>query len=147
MATEHAVEEAGIRERLDHLIDAVRAADLDALRPNYAPDIVTFDVSGPLQGVGVEAKLANWREAFAMFQRPIGYEIRDLTIAVGGDVAFAHGLAKLSATLKNGAQGGGFWVRFTACLRKMDGTWRIAHDHASVPLDMTTSRAAMIREL
>ena len=93
--------------------------------------------------MGAEAKRGNWVEAFAMFQRPLDYELRDLAITASGDVAFAHGFARLSGMLKNGTSGGGFWVRFTACLRKIDGTWLIAHDHASVPLDVESGRALL----
>ncbi|MGH7910461.1 MAG: YybH family protein [Candidatus Dormibacteraceae bacterium] len=140
MATQRAVDEGAIRQRIDQLVEAVRAMDLEALKPIYAPDIVTFDVAGPLQRVGAEAKWGNWVEAFAAFQPPLDYEIRDLTITSSGDVAFAHGLARLSGTLRNGQRGGGFWVRFTGCLRKIDGSWLIAHDHASVPVDLETGR-------
>lgn len=143
MATQPAVDEADIRERIDQLIESVRSMDLERLKALYAPDIVTFDVQAPLQRRGVEGKLRNWEEAFAAFQRPLGYEIRELAITVGGDVAFAHGLGRLSGTLKNGNPAGGFWVRFTACLRKVDGKWMVAHDHASVPLDVATGKAML----
>ena len=147
MATQHAADEVDIRQLIGRLTDAIRTMDLEAMKSIYAPDIVTFDVTGPLQRVGAEAKQENWTEAFEAFQPPIGYEIRDLTIFSGGDMAFAHGLARLSGTLKNGAAGGGFWVRFTGCLRKIDGHWLIAHDHASVPLDLASGRAALTRDL
>jgi ketosteroid isomerase-like protein len=147
MAAQHTVDEADIRHLIDTLIAAIRAMDLEALRSIYAPDIVTFDVTGPLQRVGVEAKLGNWVEAFAAFQPPLGYEIHDLEITSSGVTAFAHGLARLRGTLKSGASAGGFWVRFTACLRKIDGHWLIAHDHVSVPMDLETGRAALITEL
>jgi ketosteroid isomerase-like protein len=147
MATQHAADEADIRQLIARLTDAIRAMDLDALKSIYAPDIVTFDVTGPLQGVGAGAKLGNWTEAFEAFQPPLGYEIRDLTITSNADIAFAHGLAKLSGTLKNGAAGGGFWVRFTGCLRKIDGHWLIAHDHTSVPLDLASGTSALTRDL
>jgi ketosteroid isomerase-like protein len=143
MATQHAVDEAEIRQQIDKLVGAIRAMDLEGLQPIYAPDIVTFDVQAPLQRVGAEAKRGNWVEAFAAFQRPLGYEIRDLTITSGGDVAFAHGFARLSGTLKNGNRGGGFWVRFTACFRRTEGKWLIAHDHASVPLYVESGRALL----
>ncbi len=86
--------------------------------------------------------MGNWVGAFASFQRPLGYDIRDLTITVGGDAAFAHGFARLSGTLKNGNRSG-FWVRATWCFRKIDGNWLIAHDHVSVPLDMESGRASL----
>ena len=143
MATQTPVDETDVRQRLDQLVEGVRAMDLERLKAVYAPDIVTFDVQGPLRRVGLEGKLHNWSEAFAMFQRPLEYDLRDLTITVGGDVAFAHGLARLRGTLKNGNPAGGFWVRFTGCLRKVEGTWLIAHDHASVPLDLESGRAAL----
>ena len=143
MATRHAVDHAGIRRQIDKLVEAVRAMDLEGLKAIYAPDIVTFDVQAPLQRVGAEAKSGNWVDAFAAFQRPLGYEIRDLTITMGGDVAFAHGFGRLSGTLKNGNRIDGFWVRFTACFRKIDGNWLIAHDHVSVPLDLDSGRALL----
>jgi hypothetical protein len=35
----------------------------------------------------------------------------------------------------------GMWVRGTFCFRKLDGTWLIAHDQASVPFDVATGQA------
>ena len=142
MATQHASDEADIRERIDTLVEAIRAMDLEGLKSMYAPNIVSFDVNPPLQHVGAEAKWKNWVEAFTVFQRPLGYEIRDLTITVGDDVAFGYSLNRLSGTLKNGNRSG-FWVRATICFRKIDGNWLIAHDHVSVPLDPESGRALL----
>lgn len=143
VAAQHAVDEVAIRRRVDELIEGIRNADLDAVRPLYAPDIVTFDVGGPLARVGTEAKANNWEQAFAMFQRPLGYEIRGLTITVGGDVAFAHGFGRLSGTMRNGSRFDGFWVRATFCMRKIGGRWLVVHDHVSVPLDLESGRAVV----
>jgi len=142
MAARHAADEAEIRQRIDKLVEAICAMNLEGVRPFYAPDIVSFDAQPPLQHVGAEAKLRNWVDVFTVYQRPLGYDIRDLTITLGGDVAFAHGFGRLSGTLKNGNRSG-FWVRWTACLRKMDGNWVIAHDHVSVPLDVESGRALL----
>jgi ketosteroid isomerase-like protein len=139
MATRHTDDEAEIRQRIDELVEAVRAMDLDPVKPLYAPDVVSFDVQPPLQHVGVEAKSRNWTDVFTVFQRPLAYEIRDLTITSGGDVAFAHAFGRLSGTLPNGTTGG-FWVRTTICFRKLEGNWLIAHDHVSVPLDVESGR-------
>ena len=40
--------------------------------------------------MGAQAKRKRWTEVFAMFQRPLGYEIRDLSSILGDDVAIAH---------------------------------------------------------
>lgn len=143
MATQDTGMETEIRERIGDLVAAIRTKDLNALQKIYAPDIVTFDVAGPLQRIGIAGKLQNWEEAFSMFQAPLGYEIRDISIESGGDIAIAHGFGRLSGKMKNGQPAGGFWVRFTASLRRIDGTWHIAHDHASVPLDMASGKASM----
>jgi ketosteroid isomerase-like protein len=142
MATQHGIDEADIRRQIDKAVEAIRAMDLEGLKSMYAPNIVSFDVNPPLQHVGAAAKWKNWEEAFAVFQRPLDYEIRDLTITLDGDVAFAHSLNRLSGTLKNGNRSG-FWVRATFCFRKIDGNWLIAHDHASVPLDPESGRALL----
>ncbi|HEY2596213.1 MAG TPA: nuclear transport factor 2 family protein [Chloroflexota bacterium] len=143
MATQHAVDEAEIRAQIDRLAEAVRGADLEGLKPLYAPEVVSFDVGPRLQDVGADAKLHNWIEAFTLFERPIRVEMRDVTITVGGDVAFGHSFNRLSGTLHNGTRVGGFWVRATYCFRRIDGNWLVAHDHASVPLDPASGRAML----
>ena len=75
-----------------------------------------------------------------MFQRPLDYEIRDLTLAVGDDVAFGYSLNRISGTSKEGKRND-VWVRFTACFRKIDGNWLIVHDHVSVPMDPPSGKA------
>jgi ketosteroid isomerase-like protein len=116
--------------------------DLEGVKPLYAPDMVSFDLGPPLQHVGAQAKWKNWVEFFTVFERPVDYEIRDLRITVDGDVAFGHALNHVMATLRNGNRVD-YWVRFTVCLRKIDGDWLIAHDHVSVPLDFQSGRALM----
>jgi ketosteroid isomerase-like protein len=116
--------------------------DLEGVMSNYAPDIVSFDVQPPLRQVGAAGKRKNWVEAFAVFQPPLDYEIRDLTITVSGDAAFAYSINRLSGVLSNGTRSG-VWVRLTACFRKIDGGWLIVHDHASVPADFAGGKALL----
>jgi uncharacterized protein (TIGR02246 family) len=142
MATQRAIDEADIRRRMDEWVKAIRAMDLDGVTSNYAPDIASFDLGPPLRHAGADAKRNNWVGVFARFQRPLDYEIRDLTIAVCDDVAFAHSLNRISGTSKDGKRND-VWVRFTACFRRIDGNWLIAHDHVSVPLDPASGRALM----
>lgn len=142
VATQRAIDEAGIRQRMDKLAEAIRAMNLEGVMSIYAPDVVSFDIVPPLQHVAAEAKRKNWVEAFAMYQHPLSYEIRDLTITVGDDVAFGHSLNRISGTLKNGDRID-FWLRSTTCFRKIDGNWLIAHDQVSVPLDLESSRALL----
>jgi uncharacterized protein (TIGR02246 family) len=138
MTTAH--DEDAIRQLIGTLADAVRAKDLDGMARIFAPDIVSYDVEPPLRHVGAEAKAANWARVFAAYTQ-LDYEVRDLTITVGGDVAFVRSLNRLSGTVA-GRQTG-TWVRWTGCFRKTDGSWLIAHDHVSVPLDMASGKALL----
>ena len=142
MATQHAVAEADIRQLIDKLVEAVRTMDLEGVKSIYAPDIVSFDIVPPLQHVGAEAKWKNWVDVFTAYQRPLGYQTRDLAIVVGDDMAFGYSLNRISGTLKNG-NSSDYWVRWTACFRKIDGSWLIVHDHVSVPLDVQSGRALL----
>ncbi|WP_042433734.1 YybH family protein [Streptacidiphilus anmyonensis] len=139
MPTQHELDEAGIRQRMDRIVEAIQAKDLEALRRVYAPDVVSFDVEPPLQHVGIEAKLKNWAGVFTFFSEA-RYELRDLSVTVGGEVAFAHGFGRLGGTLANGSATDGMWVRGTFCFRRIDGDWLIVHDQASVPFDVATGK-------
>ncbi|MFB8006901.1 YybH family protein [Nocardia sp. NPDC056000] len=124
-------------ETVDQVIAALRAKDLDAVRQLYTPDVISFDVEPPLQHVGIEAKLANWIKVFTVFAE-VTYELRDLTFTVGDEVAFGHGFARLSGTLRDGTATAGMWVRVTYGMRKINGDWLIAHDQVSVPFDVVS---------
>ena len=142
MALQLATDEANIRQRIKRWVETLRAMDLEDVMSLYAPDIVSFDVVPPLRHVGAKAKEKNWAHVFALYQRPLGYEIRDLTLTLGDDVTFGHSLNRVSRTLKNGNRTN-FWLRWTACFRKIDGNWLIAHDQVSVPVDPESGRALL----
>src|SRR3954452_5490894 len=110
MPNQREVDEAEIRRQMQGIVDGIAAKDLEALRRAYAPDVVSFDVEPPLQHVGIEAKLKNWGKAFTFFQ-DVTYELRDLNLVVGEDVAFGHALGRLSGPLRNGMATSGMWVR------------------------------------
>lgn len=133
------VDERKIRQQVDKIVDGLRDKDLDGLKRLYTPDVVSFDIEPPLQHVGVEAKLENRAKVFTFF-RNVTYEVRDLALTVGGDVAFGHCFGRLGGTLPDGTATSGMWVRVTFCFRNVDGDWLIAHDQVSVPFDVTTGR-------
>ncbi|GGK69935.1 hypothetical protein Sme01_28190 [Sphaerisporangium melleum] len=140
-STQREQDEAQIRRQVGKIIDALRDKDLETLKSVYAAEVVSFDVEPPLQHVGVEAKARNWANVFLFFET-VRYEIRDLTLTVGDDVAFGYAFARLGGTLKNGTATSGMWVRVTYGLRKIDDLWLIVHDQVSVPLDITSGKGA-----
>lgn len=135
-------EEAEIKKVIEGGVEAIRAKDLDGVMSMYASELVSFDIVPPLQYVGTDAYREKWGETFSSFPGPINYEIVDLSITVGDDVAFAHSFNRLSATMNNGQKIGN-WLRWTACFRKIGGKWLIAHMQASVPVDLETGKAVL----
>jgi ketosteroid isomerase-like protein len=142
MHTQHDADEAQIRRQIETIVEALRTKDLDALKRPYSTDVVSFDVEPPLQHVGIDAKLKNWANVFAVFA-DVRYEVRGLTLTVGDEVAFGHAFARLSGTVKDGTANPGMWVRVTYCLRKIDGTWLITHDQVSVPFDVRSGKGVV----
>jgi len=134
--------ESDIRQLLDAAADAVRARNVDALMSNFAPDVLSFDVIDPLQYVGLDEARKRAEAWFASFDGPIGYQVRDLSIATGDDVAFCHSLNQVSATKTDGVKLE-MWWRATVCLRRIGGKWKITHQHNSVPFDPRTGGASI----
>ena len=121
---------------------AIRTKDVNALMAHYAPDVLTFDLLSPLQYKGADAigkRVAEW---FSSFQGPIGYEMSNLSITSGDDVAFCHSLNGSNGTNKDGAKVE-MWWRATNCFRKIDGKWMVAHEHNSVPFDPQNGKASL----
>lgn len=86
------MEEAAVRNLLEDWTDAVRAKDIDGSLRRFAPDVVAFDLIAPLQYNGVDEVRQRLEDWFSSFDAPIGYELRELTIIAGEDVAYAHSL-------------------------------------------------------
>ena len=134
--------ESLIRQRVDEWAQAFRAKDIDGIMSLYAPNIVSFDIGPPLRYAGADNKRRAWRDAFAAYAGPIGYEVRELDVTTNGELAFVHSLNHVSGTLAGGHVTG-LWLRWTACLRRIGGVWLIVHDHVSVPADLEHGDAVL----
>ena len=134
--------EAAIRQRVADGVEAVRARDIDAVMALYASNIVSFDIGPPLRYSGADHKRRAWQEVFAAYAGPIVYEVHALNVTTHGELAFAHSLNHVSGTLASG-QISDFWLRWTACFRRIDGVWLVVHDHVSVPADLEHGQAVL----
>ena len=135
-------DEAEIQRAIEGYVEALRARDIDGVMSIYAPELVSFDLVPPLRYVGAGEYRKRWEEVFSVYQGPIDYEVHDLTITVGDDVAFTHSLNRISGTLNTG-QKTDLWLRWTACFRKINCKWLIVHHQNSVPVDLKTGRAVL----
>ena len=134
--------EALIRRRIQEAAKALNAKDIEGVMSLYAPDLVSFDIVGPLRYVGADNKRRAWQEAFAAYAGPLAYEVHDLDVTTHGELAFVHSLNHVNATLASGHVTD-MWLRWTACLRRIDGVWLVVHDHVSVPADLEHGHAVL----
>ena len=143
---ESGVEVGPIREDVERWARAVRAKDLDGVMAFYAKDVRSFDLVEPLQRVGAEAVRERTQQWFAGFEGPIGYEVRNLEITAGAEVAFYSSLVRIDGKKKQDGSPIQMWIRVTVCLRRIDGPWKTTHEHVSVPFDMKTMEAKLALE-
>ncbi len=137
-------EEAAIRAVIDRWASAMRAKDADGVVSQYAADNVKFTLAPPLQYTKDHPFDKNGLEKwFSSFQGPIDYENRDLNITAGNDVGFCHSLNRMMATTTKGEKVD-LWFRDTLGFRKIDGQWKITHEHSSVPFYMDGSFKAAV---
>jgi uncharacterized protein (TIGR02246 family) len=129
-----AVDETEIRTLLETWAEGVRRHDLSVILAHHEPDMVMFDLPPPLQCKGIDQYEKTW-ELFFRYHKPgTAFEIRELAITAGQHVAFATAIMYCGpGSSSNPAEKEGFPFRLTVGLRKVNGQWRIAHEHHSLP--------------
>lgn len=132
--------DAEIREIINEWRSAICARDLDRLMKLYAPEVVFFDVVPPFQHKGAAAYRGAWESCLPHLPPILGSEIHDLDVKVRGELAVAHCFQRLTKgnTSESATCG---WVRVTIVLESHEGSWRVVHEHVSVPFDPMTSKA------
>jgi ketosteroid isomerase-like protein len=93
-----------------------------------------FDLPPPLQCRGIDAYEQTWGLFFRYHKPGTAFDFRELNITAGPDVAFASAIMWCGPdSSSNLADKDGFLFRLTVGLRKIDGNWRITHEHHSIP--------------
>jgi ketosteroid isomerase-like protein len=104
-------------------------------------DSVEFSLAPPLVYHGKDAAgLQSW---FDTWDGPIGGDVQDAKLTIGGDVAYWSGLINMTGTKTDGEKVD-LWFRQTLGLVKRDGRWLVSHQHASVPFAMDGSGKALL---
>jgi ketosteroid isomerase-like protein len=113
---------------------AVRQHDVVGVLAHHEQNIVMFDVPPPLQSRGIDEYEKTWDLFFRYHQPFQAFDIEELAITAGQDVAFAVALVRCGSSTSSGPpEEGGFLFRLTIGLRNIDDQWTIVHEHHSVP--------------
>jgi len=119
---------------------AVRAKNVERIMSHYAAEFAVFNVKPPFQIRETAEWRRGWETSLAHFPASFGTETRELAITMSGVLAVAHYLSRFT-----GLPGERCWIRVTAVYKRIEGGWRIVHEHSSVPFDPETGRAVFER--
>ena len=123
-----------VRELIEKWAHAVRARNVPAILSHHSAQILLFDVPPPLQSRGIDEYRSSWENVFYPWYGPDGeFELDELTITAGDDVAFCHGIIHCAGT--EAGMKTRYDIRLTMGLKKMNGQWTIMHEHHSAPLE------------
>jgi ketosteroid isomerase-like protein len=124
-------DETEIRELITRWSAAVRDESLAGIRADHDLDILMFDVPPPFLSRGLDAYMATWQTFFSWQAKPVEFDLRNVEITAGTEVAFATAIGRcgdLSSGKKVELE-----FRLTMGFRKHDGRWRVVHEHHSIP--------------
>jgi uncharacterized protein (TIGR02246 family) len=123
-----------IRDVITGWVAAIRDCDQDGVLVDHDRDIVMFDVPPPFRGVrGIDEYRASWPPFFEYIRQGAQFEIEELDVTAGEDVAFAWGLLRCGKPEEFETNPENR-LRITVGLRRVDGRWRVTHEHHSFPM-------------
>lgn len=125
-------DEAAVRSVVENWARAVRRKDLSGILLNHSPNLVMFDVPPPLQSKGLDAYTRTWDLFFAWAHDPVVFDIVEMTVTAGSDVAFVAAVMRCAGTEASG-EDIELDFRLTVGLQKLDGQWTVLHEHHSIP--------------
>ncbi len=138
-------DQAAIKKLESDLAAAMSAKNIDRIMSYYVPNesLFVFDCIPPRQYVGAKAYRKDFEEFLALYPGPAKVEISDLAVTTDGQLGFAHYVAHMVGTNKDGTKAE-MNFRLTDCLKKIKGKWLIVHEHVSFPVDLATGKADLL---
>lgn len=125
-------DEAEIRTLIERWATAVREEDRAAIRADHDRGILMFDVPPPFLSRGLDDYMATWETFLRSTEKPVTFAIHDVQVTCGQDVAFAMAIGQC-VSICNGGKREPLEFRLTMGLRKINGRWRVMHEHHSLP--------------
>ena len=124
-----------IRTLIETWAAAAHRGALDTVLADHTDDIVMYDVPPPYDGVrGIDAYRATWPPFFRWQATGATFDIEELDVVAGADVAYAFALLRCGTPEEHAAKPDNR-LRLTLGLRKEQGRWVVAHEHHSFPHD------------
>ena len=127
-------DQSAISDLIERWSKGVRDQDRAAIRQDHDADILMFDVPPPFQSRGIDEYMATWDTFFSFAEQPVRFDFTNIEITAGPEVAFATAVGHCVTIGRDGRREP-LDFRLTMGLRKIDGRWRVLHEHHSLPAD------------
>lgn len=122
---------------------AIIGGDIAVLEEQCASTMNMFDVSSQMNSL--EEYKTEWEKLSPYFLDGMKISRRDVKLNVSDTLAVmtCHSKVEHSA-LKGQLQMP--WCRTTLCLQKFQDHWRVVHQHISMPVDVMTGKAVVLKD-
>ncbi len=131
-----------IQALIDERTQAMRDGDAKTICARYTPDAVVFSLAPPLvQPADGNREVEQMQAWFDEKGGGVWSQVRDLRVTVDGDLALCTALESMGAP-PDSPQPFTLWYRSTLGLCRVDGDWKIVHEHTSTPFYMDESMRA-----
>lgn len=124
--------------------EAVSEKNVEKFLLGYAPDVHLFDCWGKWEHQGIEQWEAAVTEWFSGVEKE-GVELRaelvEEVVKENEGLAHVHGAIRYAGLDDAGNELRSITNRFSFFLEKTDGSWRITHEHSSLPISNEDGKA------
>ncbi len=104
-------------------------------------DVTLFDVGSQLEGVMAYQEM--WERYRPYFHDNIRVYRRESKVYAQPNLAFLRCYSKVDK-IEIEQDNQVPWCRTTLCFEKLDGKWKVVHQHISMPVDFHTQKAVML---
>lgn len=122
---------------------AMVSGDVSAVLEQCGDEMSMFDVS--TQFNGAQVYITEWKKFSQYFIEGMQISRRDVRLYISEDLAVLNCLSKV----EHGALKGNLqmpWCRTTLCLQKREQKWLFVHQHISMPIDLETGKAIVLKD-
>ncbi|MCB1651623.1 MAG: nuclear transport factor 2 family protein [Alphaproteobacteria bacterium] len=137
--------EQEIKDLFEQWKNNLQRKNFEALIKNYAPDFIGFDVKENIEGP--LAYKALWEKCAPYFDTPEP-QYKNIKLEITDNMAAMYGLTRMTGMnlpeeMKNSPMAKS-WLRLTVVYKKIDGLWKVLHEHVSYPVDCENEKPAYI---
>ncbi|MFI8684583.1 YybH family protein [Rossellomorea sp. NPDC077527] len=129
-----------VQHVLDQYSSSIQERDIERFLSIYDSEVHIYDCWGQWESKGIAAwqeNVTEWFIGLKADEEILEVDFQDVMIEETSDLAFAHCAVTFAAHKESdGEKLRQITNRFTFCMKKVEDTWLIVHEHSSLPINM-----------